>query len=46
MTVERSATEVLDAPRAAVAAALRSALAQRPYRGTSEDPEAATFKLP
>ena len=44
MTVERSATEVLDAPRAAVAAGLRSALAQRPYRGTSEDPVAGRFQ--
>lgn len=44
MTVERSATEVLDAPKPAVVAALRSALAQRPYRGTSEDPETGRFQ--
>jgi hypothetical protein len=35
---------VLDAPSAAVAAGLRSALAQRPYRGTSEDPEVGRFQ--
>ena len=35
---------MLDAPRAAVAAGVRSALAQRPYRGTSEDPKARRFQ--
>jgi hypothetical protein len=44
VTVERGTTEVLDAPKPAVAEALRSALAQRPYRGTSEDPEAGRFQ--
>jgi hypothetical protein len=42
--VERSATEVLDAPTAAVVAGLRSVLAQRPYRGTTEGPEVGRFQ--
>lgn len=35
---------MLDAPKPAVAAGLRFVLAQRPYRGTSEDPEAGRFQ--